>query len=126
MPSEFDDDSAQEYRDLLQECKELFRSCATEFTEQHPDLVHDSPEHFLERMLDLHRGLILKVFIEIAQADDRFSRRELALAREVFQHAWHVELTDEQVKESLLHYTETTHLRWDSLLWPFERLSVFR
>jgi hypothetical protein len=126
MPSELDDDSAQEYRDLLQECKELFRSCASEFTEQHPDLVHDSPEHFLERMLDLHRGLVLKVFIEIAQADDRFSRRELALAREVFEHAWHVELTDEQVKESLLHYTETTHLRWDSLLWPFERLSAFR
>src|SRR5262249_34517836 len=25
-----------------------------------------------------------------------------------------------------LHYSETTHLRWDSLLWPFERLSVFR
>ncbi|HMF11651.1 MAG TPA: AAA family ATPase, partial [Gemmataceae bacterium] len=126
MSSEFEDDSAQEYRDLLRECKELFRSCAIEFTEQHPDLIHDSPEHFLQRMLDLHRGLVLKVFIEVAQADDRFSRRELALAREVFAHAWHVELSDEQVRESLLHYSETTHLRWDSLLWPFERLSAFR
>ncbi|HMF12610.1 MAG TPA: AAA family ATPase [Gemmataceae bacterium] len=127
MPSDFDDDdSAQEYRDLLRECKELFRSCATEFTDQHPDLINDSPEHFLERMLDLHRGLVLKIFVEIAQADDRFSRRELALAREVFAHAWHVELDDEKLKESLFHYAETTHLRWDSLLWPFERLASFR
>jgi hypothetical protein len=128
MSSSFDDvdGSAQEYRDLLRECKELFRSCATEFTDQHPDLIHDSPEHFLERMLDLHRGLVLKIFVEIAQADDRISRRELELAREVFAHAWHVDLNNEQLKETLFHYAETTHLRWDSLLWPFERLSAFR
>jgi hypothetical protein len=126
MSSSDRDNGAQDYREMLRECEELFRSCATEFAEQHPDLIHDPPEHFLERMLDLHRGLVLKVFIEIAQADHRISRGELELAREVFAHAWHVDLNDEQLKESLIHYTETTHLRWDSLLWPFERLSAFR
>jgi hypothetical protein len=44
----------------------------------------------------------------------------------VFAHAWHVDLNNEQLKETLFHYAETTHLRWDSLLWPFERLSSFR
>jgi hypothetical protein len=117
---------AQAYRELLAECEQLFRSCAEQFAEQHPDLIHDTPEHFLDRMLELHRGLILKVFAEIAQADHRISAGEMKLARELFDHAWHRRLTDDQLKESIFHYSETTHIRWDSLLWPFERLSAFR
>jgi SpoVK/Ycf46/Vps4 family AAA+-type ATPase len=126
-PSSWDGpDEAQSYRELLTECERLYETCATRFTERHPDLIHDSPEHFLERMLELHRGLVLKVFVEIAQADHRISAREMELARELFDHAWQKRLTDDQIKEALVHYTETTHLRWDSLLWPFERLSSFR
>jgi hypothetical protein len=119
-------DEAGAYRGLLGECERLYRSCAAQFVERHPDLIHDEPGAFLERMLDLHRGLVLKVFVEIAQADQRVSARERALARELFDHAWHKQLSDEQVKEAILHYAETTHLRWDSLLWPFVRLSPFR
>jgi SpoVK/Ycf46/Vps4 family AAA+-type ATPase len=117
---------ARTYRELLGECSQLYRLCATQFADKHPDLIHDSPEAFLERMLDLHRGLVLKVFVEIAQADQRISSRERELARELFDHAWHKRLTDEQIKEALIHYVETTHLRWDSLLWPFRQLSTFR
>jgi hypothetical protein len=119
-------DEARAYRELLGECSQLYRSCATQFADQHPDLIHDSPAGFLDRMLDLHRGLVLKVFVEIAQADGRVSARERELARELFDHAWHKRLTDEQIKEALIHYAETTHLRWDSLLWPFRQLSTFR
>jgi hypothetical protein len=117
---------AEAYRELLGECERLYRSCATEFAERHPDLIHDSPEGFLGRMLELQRGLVLKVFVEIAQADRRISAREMELARELFDHGWGKRLTDEQLKAALRHYLETTHLRWDSLLWPFDRLSDFR
>lgn len=117
---------SQQYRALLQECEELYRSCAAEFIEQRPELVHDKPESFLARMAELHRGLALKLFVEIAEADHRVSGGELRLARELFEHAWGKRLSDEQLKRALLHYSETTHLRWDSLLWPFERLSSFR
>jgi hypothetical protein len=119
-------DEARAYRELLGECSQLYRSCATEFADKHPDLMHDSAAGFLERILDLHRGLVLKVFVEIAQADGHVSARERELARELFDHAWRKRLTDEQVKEALIHYVETTHLRWDSLLWPFRQLSTFR
>jgi hypothetical protein len=119
-------DDARAYREMLEECERLYRSCATHFIEEHPDLIHDSPEAFLERMLDLHRGLVLKVFVEIAEADQRISAGERELARELFAHAWGKRLSDEQVKESIIHYLDTTHLRWDSLLWPFQRLSAFR
>jgi hypothetical protein len=115
-----------DYRAILDECERLYRSCAVHFTDKHPELIHDAPEDFLDRMVELHRGLILKVFVEIAQADHRISARELQLARELFDHAWGKRLSNDQLKEALLHYAETTHLRWDSLVWPFERLSAFR
>ncbi len=119
-------DEARAYRELLGECSRLYRLCATQFADKHPELINDTPTAFLERMLDLHRGLVLKVFVEIAEADQRISSRERELARELFDHAWRKELSDEQVKEALIHYAETTHLRWDSLLWPFRQLSTFR
>jgi hypothetical protein len=126
-PSAFEGpDEAEAYRELLEECERLYRACATQYAEQHPDLIHDSPEGFLERMLDLHRGLVLKVFVEIAQADQRISSREMVLARELFEHAWGRRLNDAQLREALVHYVETTHLRWDSLLRPFEHMSSFR
>src|SRR5262249_8298928 len=114
------------FRNLLHECQELYRNCALAYIEKHPEFIQDSPEAFVERMLNLHRGLVLKVFVEIALADRRISAGELRLARELCAHAWGRQLDDGQIQETLLHYSETTHLRWDSLLWPFERLSTFR
>src|SRR5262249_4130062 len=114
------------FRNLLHECQELYRGCALEYVEKHPDFIQDSPAAFVERMLNLHRGLVLKVFVAIALADQRVSPGEMQLARELCAHAWGRQLDDHQLQETLLHYTETTHLRWDSLLWPFERLSTFR
>jgi hypothetical protein len=124
--AEPNDSSDPTFRNLLQECQELYRSCALEYIEQHPEFIQDSPQAFVERMLNLHRGLVLKVFVEIANADHRVSAGELRLARELCVHAWGRQLNDDQLEETLCHYAETTHLRWDSLVWPFERLSTFR
>jgi Cdc6-like AAA superfamily ATPase len=104
----------------------LYESCAHEYVERNPELIHDSADAFVERMVNLHRGLVLKVLVEVVQARPRCSPAELEFARELFDHAWGKRLNDQQVKEALLQYTETTHLRWESLLYPFERLSTFR
>jgi hypothetical protein len=117
---------AQAFRRLLKECQRLYRECAQDYAERNPELVHDSPGAFVARMVELHRGLVLKVFAEIALAGHPLSAEELELAQELFEHAWGKRLSEEQVKETLLHYSETTHLRWESLLGPFERLSSFR
>jgi hypothetical protein len=114
------------FRRLLCDCRELYHRCAQDYAERNPELIHDSVEAFVERMDELHRGLVLKVFAEVALAGHALSGGEVELAQELFEHAWGKRLTEEQVKEALLHFTETTHLRWDSLLGPFERLSSFR
>jgi SpoVK/Ycf46/Vps4 family AAA+-type ATPase len=113
------------YHELLQDCQELYRTCAQEYAEQHAELIQDTPQAFVSRMVELHRGLVLKVFVEMAQADMRIGPAELRLAQELFAHAWGRHLSEPQVKEALDHYGETTHLRWESLLRPFERFSTF-
>src|SRR5438105_1085119 len=100
------------FQDLLEACEELYRRCAQEYAREHPELIQDSPEAFVARMVELHRGLVLKVFVEMAQADLHVGHAELRLAQQLFAHAWNRELTEEQVKEALHHYGETTHLRW--------------
>jgi adenylate kinase family enzyme len=119
------DEEVPPFRQLLEDSRYLFRRCAREYARQHPELIHDSAEDFVGRMIELHRGLVLKVFVEMAQADRHVGAGEMKLARELFEHAWGRCLTDQQLKESLLHYSENTHLRWESLLRPFERFSTF-
>jgi hypothetical protein len=114
------------FRQALLQCQELYRECARDYLQNHPELVQDSAEGFMTQILDLHRGLVLKVFTEMARTDYRVNAAELHLAQELFEHAWGRRLNDEQAREALRHYAETTHLRWDSLLRPFERLSSFR
>ena len=116
----------EDFRQTLRDVEQLYRDCADDYARRHPQLIQDAPDRFVARMHELHRGLVLKVFVEMAYADRRVGREERDLARDLFEHAWGRRLEDEQVKEALSHYLETTHLRWDSLLWPFEQLSSFR
>jgi hypothetical protein len=120
------DEEVPSFGELLEDIRDLYRDCAHEFAEQHPELIRDSAEDFVGRMIDLQRGLVLKVFVEMARADRRVGAAELQLARELFEHAWGRNLSDQQIKDSLNHYAENTHLRWDSLLRPFEQFSSFR
>src|SRR6516225_5522559 len=122
--AETDRDEVAEFRDLLRRCEALYRSCAELYACQRPEIVHDAPA-FVAQMIDLHRGLLLKVFAEIVQCGQHVGPDELRLGQELFEHAWGHKLNEEQVKESLLHYGETTHLRWESLVRPFERFSAF-
>ncbi len=112
--------------ELLEDIRDLYRRCAKEYARQNPELIRDSAEAFVSRMVELQRGLVLRVFMEMAQADRRIGAGEIELARELFEHAWGRCLNDQQVKESLLHYAECVALRWETLVRPFERFSSFR
>ena len=119
------DDEVPSFVELLEAIRDLYRRCAKEFARQHPELIRDSPEAFVGRMVELQRGLVLRVFMEMAQADRRIGVGEIQLAQELFEHAWGRRLNEQQVKDSLLHFAESVPLRWESLVRPFERLSSF-
>ena len=123
--TETDRDEAAEFRDLLRRCEALYRSCAELYACQRPEIVHDAPA-FVAQMADLHRGLLLKVFAEIVQCGQHVGPDEMRLGQVLFEHAWGRKLSEEQVKESLLHYGETTHLRWISAESQWRNWEIFR
>jgi hypothetical protein len=112
------------FGDLLKRCHDLYHDCAVEYARRRPEVIPDA-DAFVAGMVELHRGLVLKVFVDTALADHKVGAAELELGRQVIEHAWGSRLDDRKVRETLIHYSETTHLRWESLLRPFERFSAF-
>src|SRR5439155_8454071 len=80
---------------------------------------------FVRRMVDLSHGLILKIFVEVAYIDHKWNAADLALASVLAEHIWNRRLSDEQIKKALAHFQEMGSLSWDTLLGPFDRISVF-
>jgi hypothetical protein len=116
----------EEFRKVLEECEELYRSCALECARCHLDLGADSEDEFLQRMIDLSHGLMLKVFLDIASLDGDWGPEDLALAGELFELVWGKRLKNKKLREALDHFQRQCGLRWQALLNPFERLGPFR
>jgi hypothetical protein len=93
---------------------------------QHPEAVRDCKADFVQRMIDLHRALVLKVFVETAQVQSSWGKGELRLADELIDHCWGRRLSQRQLREFLAQYMKQTPPSWDSLVGPFERLSSLR
>ena len=124
------DDRSQALKHLfrlsLQNCRELFDTCTLEQLKRHPGQIRESAPDFRERVRELYRGLALKIFADMALADQNISKAEIALAQVLFEELWGKSLSLDQTRDALHHYTDQTSLRWDELLWPFERLRAFQ
>jgi hypothetical protein len=119
-------DLVDEFRQALEDCEDLYRDCAVECADARPGLTGEKRSEFFHRMMDLHRGLVLKIFVAVAYVDRRWAPEELVLARQLLVHVWHRRLDDKQIRVALAHYLDQTALTWDVLLGPFERLQEFR
>jgi SpoVK/Ycf46/Vps4 family AAA+-type ATPase len=116
----------REFNQVVQALETLYRNSALDYAKQRPDLVPDSADNFVNRMMDLCRGLILKIFVDMAEADHFWSDEELFLAQELFAHLWGRRLGEAQTREALGNMLEQNRLTWDSLVGPFQRLSGLR
>jgi hypothetical protein len=119
-------DFIEGYRQALEDCEDLYRSAALEVLHAQPELSKDARRDFLHRMIDLHRGLVLKLFADVAFVERRWSDEALELAEVMFEHLYHKQLNRKQVLEALDHYLQQSTLSLDVLLGPFERMSVLR
>lgn len=117
---------AAEFRQALEDCEDLYVSAAQECARLHPESLNCTRRGFIERMVDLHRGLVVKIFIAIAFVDHQWSHEDLVLGRAMFEHLWGRRLDEEQTREALTHFLHQTGLTWDALLNPFDRLETFR
>jgi hypothetical protein len=115
----------EEFQQAVEDCQDLYVSCAKEFARMNAEMVGDARREFVQRMIDLSHGLILKIFVEIGYVQQRWNAATLDLAAELFQHIWYRQLNTRQLKEALAHFMGQNQ-RWDSLLGPFARIDVFR
>jgi hypothetical protein len=116
----------EEFRKAVDECEEVYRSCALQCTGSHLELYGESEGDFLQRMIDLSHGLLLRVFVDVGHADGHWTAEDLVLAGELFEHLYGKRLKTKQLKEALAHFQQENGLTWDVLLGPFERLGPFR
>src|SRR5262245_11323820 len=118
---------ANEFRQALIDCQQLYHSAAQQCVEHHPAAVGDSPQALFELMEDLGKGLVMKIYSSVAQADRRWSREEAQLAEILFETLWKQRLSGDELREATLRiFEQGDRLRWFSLVRPFEQITVLR
>ena len=81
-------DLPDRFREVLKECRELYVCSGRLIVDEHPDWLPQSNQHFVELMDDLHRALLVKVFVSICESDRRWSTNEQFLAQALVIHLW--------------------------------------
>ena len=115
------------FRTLLGECRDLYRSSAHLCAIECPEALPQGAEHFRKLMDDLHRALLVKVFIAICEADRRWSSNERSLAVLLVEHLWQQRLDGDKLKQVVLEMSsKAAKLRWYSLVRPFDQLAILR
>ncbi len=122
-----DDPLVVQFRQAMVDCRELFKAGVRECLAEHADALGEKPDQFVERMRNLERGLLVKVFVEITQSDGRVSASEFSLAAELFEHAWRTKVESGRLRETLKQVAaQSGALSWGSLLRPFAQLPPLR
>ena len=115
------------FRRTLDECRELYVSSGQLCAREYPHVLSRSPEDFVQLMDDLHRALVLKVYVSVCEADRRWSSQERDLAEALFEHLWNRRLVGEQLREAARKGAEQAgKLPWYNLVRPFDQFAPLR
>lgn len=109
-------------RRVIRDCHKLYHHGGQWMVRRHPTRLDCCPEHFLELMEDLHRGLLIKVYVTMVRADERWSAPEKRVASAMIEHLWGEKLHGAPLREAatgLFHHAD--QLSWESLLAPWVR-----
>ncbi|MFM7039551.1 MAG: AAA family ATPase, partial [Planctomycetaceae bacterium] len=123
QPERAAEDSPGSLRRALRSCETTYVEGAWECVQTCPEQLEQTPEAFTELMLDLHRGMMIKVLVEIARCDRRWRKEECAAARVVLQHVWNQTFPAENLEQTIRTTVELAEsLSWESLAGPFRTL----
>ncbi len=115
------------FRRTLDECRELYVSSGQLCAREYPHLLSRSPDQFVQLMDDLHRALVLKVYVSVCEADREWSIQERDLAEALFDHLWNQRLKGEKLRAAARKGAEqATKLPWYNLVRPFDQFAPLR
>jgi hypothetical protein len=116
-----------QFRQTLDDCRALYRDAARECIEHYPTLLPCPPPEFRSLMADLAQGLVVKTFMSMAEADQRWANEELRLARILLEHVWGQSLAGDRLLVAIRHVQrESRDLKWYSLVRPFDQIAPLR
>lgn len=116
-----------QFREALDDCRKLYISAGEMCARQHPHLLGQEPGQFIQMMDDLHRGLLVKVFVTVAEADRRWSENERLLAELLFEHVWNRYLSGDDLRSAIQKVSQKSlNLKWFSLIRPFDQVAPLR
>ena len=108
------------YNQSLRECRQLYLESAEILIVGYPNLLRQPPDAFRKTMEDLHRGLLIKLFISLADVDKIWSANEETLASVLLAHLWGQSLKGQALRDALRKVqTQADRLQWDALVDPF-------
>ena len=107
-------------RESLRNCEKLFRSSAFIVEQECPHLIKGDTDKFLDLMLDLQRGLLVKILVDIAESDRNWNPAECEVAMLILDHVWNVKIDKKDLALALRQVSDRAEkLKWRSLLKPF-------
>ena len=127
MPNFDFPDLPSQFRQILGQCRELYISSGELCVREFPDLVPKTGTGFVQLMDDLHRALVVKVFVTVCEADRRWSANEKFLGEVLLFHLWSEWLKDDQLKTALQEMADkASSLKWYALVRPFDQIVPLR
>ncbi len=116
-----------QFRAALADCKRLYIQAARASLEDQPTADEATRRTLIRRMVDLHKGLLIKIYATVACADSRWSRSERELASELIDHLWQQRLAGEELRQVSRRLLEDAgRLNWYSLVRPFDQINRIR
>lgn len=110
-------------RQEMNECESIYRAGAHLCRKTCPEKIQGDPDKFCELMVDLHRGLLIKLFVEVSDCERAWHPEEAEVACELLNHVWGAHLDRDQLRGVLHKVTELDKtLTWESVLGPFVRI----
>jgi Holliday junction resolvasome RuvABC ATP-dependent DNA helicase subunit/tellurite resistance protein len=120
-------DTLSVFRATLEECRKLYVSSGQLCAQQYPHLIDKSGDEFVQLMDDLHRALVLKIYVVVCEADHKWSQAERELGEVLFEHLWHKRLTGEQLRATAREAADDSQrIQWYSVIRPFDRIEPLR
>ena len=127
MPNFEFPDLPSQFRQLLGQCRDLYVSSGELCVREFPSTVPQTGTGFVQLMDDLHRALVVKIFVTICEADRRWSTNEKFLAEVLLFHLWSEWLKEDQLKASLEEISaKASDLKWYALIRPFDQIVPLR
>lgn len=113
-----------DFDQAIQDCQRLYSSSAHLCVKKYAGFISGPPEKFPDLMDDLHKGVLIKTYVTIVQADTRWSNEEKRIAERLFQHLWPGGVQAGKLRETANHvFREAGKLKWMSLVRPFQQIA---